>query len=629
MGVTTHQGDRESREQGEGQQVNLADRKGRDTRMSATQKFLEAVHRVGENGYELKQVYRRLQERELFLMAYGKLYANQGALTPGVDVRDTVDGMSMKQIDQILERLQAGEYEWQAVRRVEIPKKNGKKRPLGLPGWRDKLLQEVLRMVLERYYEPQFSPSSHGFRPNRGCHTALTDIHHTWKGTKWFIELDIEGCFNHINHALLLEIIGRQIKDNQLLKLLRGLLQAGYMENWQHHQTYSGTPQGGVISPLLANIYLNELDHFVETELLPAYNKGKRKARNLAYSQLEKRLHRAKQAGEVEEYKRLARLRRNITSMEPQDPTYRRLRYVRYADDALLGFDGPKHEASEIVQKLADFVQTLHLTLSAEKTLITHASTQHARFLGYNLSVVWNDHQLARSKRQRVRNGQIRLSVPLDVVTSWKRKYSRSGKAKPRFSLTLCSDFEIVKTYGAEFQGLVNYFALAHDVSTKLYPLKYVVMQALAKTIAYKHKETLRSVYKRYRRRSEEGVDAIIVQIPNPNHPDKPYTAQFGNKPIRTLPTAILKDTIPRIRWGRNELVRRLLANQCELCGSTDDIQVHHVHKLADIRKRFNGRSDPPAWVKFMIERHRKTIVVCRNCHLEIHSGHYDGRKVG
>ncbi len=596
--------------------------------MSATQPFLAIVHKLGSKGYELKQVYRRLQERELFLLAYGKLYANQGALTTGVDPTDSIDGMSLRRIDQILHQLAQGEYRWQPVRRVEIPKKTGKKRPLGLPGWRDKLLQEVLRMVLEAYYEPQFSPYSHGFRPQRGCHTALTDIHHTWKGTKWFIEMDIEGCFNHIDHELLLTLIGRQIKDNQLLKLLRSMLKAGYLENWRYHQTYSGTPQGGVISPLLANIYLHELDRFVESELLPAYNYGDRKARNPTYQHLEKRLHRASQAGDVAQYKRLARQRRTLASMDVHDQHYRRLRYIRYADDVLLGFDGPKQEALAIKEKLAAFLQTIHLTMSAEKTLITHAATQRACFLGYHLSTVWNDHHLARRYRQRARNGQIRLAVPSSVVTEWKRKYSHHGIPKPRLALAVCSDFEIVRTFGIEFQGLVNYYALAHDVSTKLYPLKSVVMQALAKTIAYKHRKSRRWVYKRYRRRSADGVDALIVQLPNPTRPDHPYLAQFGNKPICTNPSAILEDNRKIVFNSKNELVRRLLANQCELCGATGVMEVHHIRKLAEIRQRFQGRKDPPAWVQFMMQRRRKTVVVCRQCHLDIHSGQYDGKKV-
>jgi group II intron reverse transcriptase/maturase len=329
--------------------------------MSTTQKFLTTVQEIGAKGYELKQVYRRLQEPELFLLAYGKLYANQGALTTGVEKTDSVDGMSTKRIDEMIQALKTRTYQWQPVRRVEIPKKNGQKRPLGLPGWRDKLLQEVIRMVLEAYYEPQFSQYSHGFRPNRGCHTALTDIHHTWKGTKWFIEMDIEGYFNSIDPELLLEMIGRQIKDNQLLKLVRGMLEAGYMENWHYHQTYSGTPQGGVISPLLANIYLNELDRFVEHELLPTYNKGQKKVVNQSYKQLEKQIYLARQSGKVERYKQLVRLRRTLSSQETHDPHYRRLRYIRYADDVLLGFDGPKKEAVEIKERLAVFLQTIKL----------------------------------------------------------------------------------------------------------------------------------------------------------------------------------------------------------------------------------------------------------------------------
>ena len=380
--------------------------------MTFAQNFLTTVHRLGGQRQELRKVYRRIQDRELFLMAYGKLYANQGALTPGVNPQDTVDGMSLTKIDHILTLLQQGEYTWQAVRRVEIPKKNGKLRPLGLPGWRDKLLQEVIRTVLESYYEPQFSKHSHGFRPKRGCHTALRDIHHTWKGTTWFIELDIEGCFDQVNHEHLLGIIRRQVKDDRLLKLLREMLEAGYLEQWTYRKTYSGTPQGGVISPLLMNIYLNELDQFVEQELLSLYNRGARKARNPVYQQLTKRIHAIRRTGANEPYKGLLQQRRLLPSVETHDPSYRRLRYIRYADDVLLGFDGPRKEAVAIKEQLAAFLATLKLKLSSEKTLITHAATERARFLGYDIAIAWDNQRLAQRNKQRARNGQVRLSVP-------------------------------------------------------------------------------------------------------------------------------------------------------------------------------------------------------------------------
>jgi len=300
--------------------------------MAQNQKFLDVVHELGTKGYPLTGVYRRIQDKELFLMAYGKLYANQGATTAGTDPKDTVDGMSVKRIEEILEQLHNGAYHWKPVRRVEIPKANGKKRPLGIPTWSDKLLQEVIRMVLEAYYEPRFSSYSHGFRPNKSCHTALKQIHHSWKGTKWFIEGDIKGCFDNIDHHVLLEILARNIKDNRFLKLIRQMLQAGYLEDWHYHGTYSGTPQGGVISPILANIFLNELDQYIENGLIPAYSKGKRRV-NPEYGRINKRMYYARKKGKKELVTELEMQRRQLSSGDPLDPDYRSLRYSRYADD--------------------------------------------------------------------------------------------------------------------------------------------------------------------------------------------------------------------------------------------------------------------------------------------------------
>ena len=217
--------------------------------MQSAQTYLEVVRSRGERRLELRRVYRNLKNRELFLLAYAKLYANDGALTPGAELKDTVDAMSLKRIDDMITALDTGTYQWKPTRRIYIPKKNGQ-RPLGIPSWSDKLLQEVLRMVLTAYYEPQFSLASHGFRPGHGCHTALQSILSGWKGTKWFIEGDIKGCFDHINHDKLLEIMGRNIKDERLIKLLRGMLDAGYLEDWVYKHTYSGVPQGGVVEYL-------------------------------------------------------------------------------------------------------------------------------------------------------------------------------------------------------------------------------------------------------------------------------------------------------------------------------------------------------------------------------------------
>lgn len=603
--------------------------------MTFAQKYIGIVHSRGQRGLELRKVYRNIQDRELFLVAYGKLYANKGATTPGVDPTDTVDGMSLERIDRIIEALKTGTYQWQPVRRTEIPKKRNRnaKRPIGSPIWSDKMLQEVIRLVLEAYYEPQFSAHSHGFRPGRGCHTALREIYATWKGTKWFIEGDIKGFYDNIDFDILLKIIGRSIKDERFLKLLKEMFQAGYVQDWKYHQTYSGVPQGGVVSPILSNILLNELDQFVEKELIPHYTRGRKRCSNPHYEHLHRAMVKARRCRDTDLYHRLKRERQSLPSVDPQDPDYRRLKYCRYGDDFVLGWVGSRQEALEIKQKIQEFLTTLKLTLSEEKTLITHATSERARFLNYDIYVGHNNTKLTGYKQQahhitRSINGKIILSVPKEVAQDWQKRFTRQGKPIHRTSLLHCSDYEIVQTYGLEFQGLVNYYTMAHNVSTQLYPVKYYYQQSLAKTLAAKHSQKVSWVYRKYKRKSDQGITAIIVEVPNPKNPDKPFRAKFGDKPICFNPNIVIRDNMAHFYHGRNELVRRLLANECELCGSSEKISVHHVRKLKDIRKKYQGRPEPPQWAKFMMARNRKTVVVCHQCHLEIHAGKYDGRKV-
>jgi len=325
----------------------------------------------GSKGLPLERVYRHLFNPELYLRAYGKLYRNEGAMTKGV-TRETVDGMDLQRIHNIIGFLKMERREWTPVRRVMIPKANGKTRPLGIPTFSDKLVQEVMRTLLEPYYEQKFSDHSHGFRPDRGCHTALREIQNVWKGTAWFVEGDIKGCFDNIDHEILLGIIRRDIHDGRFLALIDGLLKAGYMEDWKRHDTFSGTPQGGIISPLLANIYLNELDRFVEGTLIPAYTKGKARGRNKEYMRIVAGIEAARKRNDFDEVKRLKLGRRKVPSNDNFDPNYRRLRYIRYADDFLLGFAGPKKEAEEIRDRLGEYLEkNLKLSLSKEKTLIT------------------------------------------------------------------------------------------------------------------------------------------------------------------------------------------------------------------------------------------------------------------
>lgn len=551
-------------------------------------------------------------------------------MTKGVDEHDIVDGMSIKRIDRIIHKLKNRNYKWKPVRRTKIEKKNSKKkRPLGIAVWNDKLVSEVIRIVLSAYYEPQFSIYSHGFRTMRGCHTALQVIN-TWQGTKWFIEGDIRGCFDNIDHEILLGIISEKIKDRSLLKLLKKMLKAGYIEDWKYHETYSGTPQGNVLSPLLSNILLSNLDKFVEQQLIPQYTKGDCKRRNPEYNRLNVAMTYAKKKGDIEKYNELWERKRKLPSQDPNDPNFRRLRYVRYADDFLLGFIGSKAEAKQIKQQIAEFLKTLKLEMSEEKTLITHATTEKAKFLGYEITIAQDDNHFTKNYRRqnRVRrrsiNGCPIFLIPRKVITTWSHHFLRKGKTIHRSNLLRCSDFEITRTFGIEFQGLANYYSIAHNIG-KLSKVKFHYMTSLAKTIAAKHKSNRKWVYKKYKTKSNYGITCLEVKFENTKNSEKPFRATFGAKPLRRNKTAIFVDKIVQTYKYRHELISRLLKNECELCGSNHDVQGHHVRAIKDVKRKYKGRKNPPKWAVFMMKRNRKVVIVCHECHEAIHSGKYDG----
>jgi group II intron reverse transcriptase/maturase len=410
--------------------------------MQSADTVLAVLRERGSRGLPLERLYRQLFNEQLFLMAYGRIYANDGAMTPGAD-GTTPDGMSLETIREIIARLRAERYRFTPVRRVYIPKKNGTLRPLGLPAWSDKLVGEVVRLLLEAYYEPQFSARSHGFRPGRGCHTALDEIASTWTGTTWFIEGDIADCFGSLDHEVMLTILAEQIHDKRFLQLVQGMLRAGYLEDWRWHATYSGAPQGGVVSPILSNIYLDRLDTFVERELVPAWTRGTVRRRSRAYGNVTARVGYWRSKGDRDKVKAFRRLQQSIPSVDVHDPDYRRLRYLRYADDHLLGFAGTKAEAEQIKNELAAFLRnTLKLKLSTEKTLITHARTHKARFLGYDIWTRQAD--TWHTKGGRSLNGSIALGVPPEAVNARCRDYLR-GQSKPliRNDLIRTSDYNI------------------------------------------------------------------------------------------------------------------------------------------------------------------------------------------
>jgi group II intron reverse transcriptase/maturase len=586
--------------------------------MQNAETVLGVLRERGRRGLPCNELYRQLFNPQLYLLAYGRIYANKGAMTPGT-TGETADGMSLAKIDRIIHAMRHERYRFRPVRRAYIPKKNGKKRPLGMPTWSDKLVGEVVRLLLEAYYEPQFSDRSHGFRPGRGCHTALSEVANTWNGTTWFVEGDISDCFGTLNHQVMLSILAEKIHDGRFLRLVRNMLRAGYLEDWTWNATLSGAPQGGVVSPILSNIYLHRLDEFVETVLIPEYTRGASRARNREYRRVTQAAAKARQRGDRVTARELHKLQRTLPSMDPTDPGYRRLRYVRYADDTLLGFAGPKAEAERIKQRLAEFLRDdLRLELSREKTLITHARTRAARFLGYEITVLQADRKITRGGRAA--NGAIGLRVPRSVIRAKIAPFYRRGKPALRDRLVNEDDYTIVSTYGAEYRGIVQYYLLAGDV-WRLYRLHWVMQTSLLKTLARKHKSTVVKMGNKHRTSTDTttGPRVCIQVTVERSGGRKPLVARFGGIPLHRQRKAVLVDRDPaRYPIKRKELIGRLLAGICELCGKQQDLQVHQIRRLTDLRRPGGPR---PEWVDIMTKKRRKTLVVCQPCHDTIHQG--------
>jgi group II intron reverse transcriptase/maturase len=584
--------------------------------MQKAEVVLGVLRERGGRGLPCEQLYRQMFNKDLYLMAYGNIYSNQGAMTPGAS-RETADGMSEDKIEQITGLMRREKYRFSPARRTYIPKKNGKLRPLGMPSWSDKLVCEVVRLLLEAYYEPTFSGRSHGFRRGKGCHTALREISQTWTGTVWFIEGDISDCFGSLDHQVMLTILAEKIHDNRFLRLIRNMLEAGYLEDWEYHPTLSGCPQGSVVSPVLSNIYLHKLDEFIEQELIPHHTRGTARRRNPEYSRLEYRLGKSRKSGDRAAARRLLKQKREIPAGDPADPGYRRLTYTRYADDHILGFAGPRAEAEQVKAAIADFLrETLKLELNDAKTLITHARTQRARFLGYDITVQHNNTKLTEGRRKV--NGQIALKVPPDVIKAQCARYRQHGKPWHRPELQNLDDYDIVRTYGAEYQGVVNYYLLAHDVY-RLHTLWWHNVTSMLKTLAAKHHSTVSKMAARHKAKIEtrNGLRTCF-EARRKREGKKDLVARSGGITLQRDGRAEIRDPLPApAAYPRKELISRLRKRECELCETGTTVAVHQIAGLKALGQPGPGQ---PAWAALMAKKRRKTLVVCADCHEWIHA---------
>ena len=583
-----------------------------------------------DSSYKFERLYRLLFNEELFYVAYQKIASNEGSTTKGSDGR-SIDGMSLARIETLIASLKDESYQPHPSRRVHIPKKNGKTRPLGIPAFEDKLVQEVVRMILEAIYEGHFETTSHGFRPKRSCHTALLHIQKTFSGAKWFIEGDIKGFFDNIDHDVLVGILRERISDDRFIRLIRKFLKAGYVEDWTFHNTYSGMPQGGIVSPILANIYLDKLDKYVK-EYIRHFDMGTKRRpgkesndlaneRKRTVRKLKKIKDGTEKAALVARLKAIEQERAAFPSGDEMDGSYRRLKYIRYADDFILGVIGSKEDALRIKEDIKSFLsESLALELSEEKTLITHTG-KSAKFLGYEITVTRDNHQRrdVRGCLRRTYGKRVRLNVSMATLRDKLLEYGameiklRNGKEiwkpKCRSGLIFNDDLEILDRYNRETVGFCNYYLIANNCVV-LHNFRYIMEYSMYKTFAGKYRSTVRKINKKYRlnklftvKYEQKGV--IKSRTFYKTSFKRRTTAFNGSCDIEPYSIADV---------SRTNLTDRLKAEKCELCGATGKLIMHHVRNLKDLKGK-------ESWKRLMSARKRKTIALCPSCHRLRHLG--------
>ena len=593
--------------------------------MEKSERVLKALSDHSQSSdYKYERLYRYLFSEEMFAVAYQRIYAKQGNMTPGTDGK-TIDEMSLERIERLIVSLKDESYQPHPSRRVYIPKKNGKKRPLGIPSFEDKLVQEVVRLLLEAIYEGHFEGTSHGFRPHRSCHTALGMIQKSFAGAKWFIEGDIKGFFDNIDHNVLISILRERISDERFLRLIRKFLNAGYVEDWKYNKTYSGTPQGGIISPMLANIYLDKFDKYIK-EYAAKFRKGDRRSINPEYWRLNNKknwLKKKLQKTSDEQIRKsylyeIAQLSKQMLSTphkDAMDADFRRMQYVRYADDFLISVIGSKSECETIKADITQFMrEQLKLELSDEKTLITHAQDK-AKFLGYEIFIRKSD-AVKRNKDgvlKRDFNGAVVLTLNSAVIQKKLTEYNAlevrniDGKdiwwSKPRRYMTPMKPEDILAQYNAETRGLYNYYSLAANVSKECASFAFIMKMSMFKTLGWKLNTSARKVRQKY----QKDKDFVI-----------PYNDAKGKQKYRVFYNEGFKkrnaqfdvdyDKLPQTMYvPYPSLVERLKDGRCELCGKEGKVVMHHVRTLTKLK----GNNE---WEKLMLKRHRKTLVVCEDC---------------
>ena len=576
-----------------------------------------------------QKVKHILCDTEVLIAAYSRIRSNQGAMTPGVD-KETLDGIRREDFDKIARQIATGQFAFKPSKRIEIPKPKGGTRSLGIPSPRDKIVQEAMRMILEAIYEPTFANFSHGFRPNRSCHSALNYVKLKFGSANWFIESDIKKCFDSFDHKLIIELLKEKIEDQVFMDLMYKALKAGYVDfSGKFNPLEIGTPQGSIISPILCNIYLDLLDNWL-SGYASIFNQGTRKKTNPRYRSI---MHKIQMAGRNLKVRK--KLRNQIhelklQSVDPKDPRYKRMVMVRYADDVLIGVIGSKSDVIRIREDLRTFLtERLQLTLSLDKSKITHSSKDKAYFLGTEIRITPYS---KRPLRTLIRNEETitcavtprpQLLAPIKKIVEKLKAagYCKMKNNRPtrKGSLIHYELETIIEHYLAIASGIINYYSFASNFARIRARVLYILYYSCVLTFASKLKlKTKAKVITKYGTKLK--VESKVRKSGNIEFDINtfPRTAK-GFMTMNYDPLSIIESY-----RKRSYRTNQTLQGPCKICGSDKDIEIHHMKHLRKMNKAAKG----DYLTQQMIKMNRKQIPLCQKCHNKVHKGEYSGPKL-
>ena len=573
----------------------------------AIRKLLWLETKCAENKeFVTNDIFHHMYNKTLYELAYFKLKSNPGNMTPGI-VPTTLDGFSEEVIQDIINSLKNDTFKFSPGRRVQIPKASGGKRPLTVAPPRDKIVQEVMRMLLEAIYESSFSPNSHGFRANMSCHTALRQIFTTFGVATWYIEGDISKCFGSFDHDILIEILRKRIKDERFIGLIIKALKAGYFEFNEFSHSIIGTPQGSIISPILSNIYMDGFDKFIE-DLMKSFSKCTKPRGNPVWISYSNRKTRAKTLAEKAKWHKL---QQTVPSKDPLDPNFKKLVYVIYADDWILGVRGSREDCVQLLKLIKDYLkEVLKLNLSEKNTLITNASRDKALFLG--TKVFKARHQsFNRSLGFVKRNSrEVRLLAPIDRITKKLKeaKFLFKDQPSPRFLWLHNSKDQIIALYNSVYRGYMNYYSFAHNLGRISGFIHNTLRSSCAKLLAAKFSlQSQKQVFSKFGK-NLQGKDNIAFVAPT-------YTLKVWDFkiPDKHLKSDITQTGLLSTLYASNISKASLEGLICAMCESDYRVEMHHVKYLKDLNPKLNKVDE------LMAKRRRKQIPLCRKCHIVHH----------